>query len=980
MKKLLKILGFILLGLLILVILAVAAMSLYFTDERLRARVLPEIQEYTGRDVQIERISYSFFRTFPRFGLIIEGLEVPDPVEEQLASMDRLQISLSLLPLLRGEVSVQRLQVDRPVFTYIVYEDGHTNLDDFLPQEEPEEPPESEEPSKPMDLHLARVEINDAHLGMIDHVKGTSVLLTDLDLVTSLRWSDVIKSSVEITLGALDLTVEGEPMVSGLGLSLSQTSVLNLTEETLELQEGQLNIEGLALSLAGRVAEWGSGQPVVDLRIESHSDDFGVLLDLVPESMEAFIAKLETGGALDLSATLQGRVGGEALPAFDARVTIADGFIHHNAVPERISGITLSVQANNERVVIESLEARAGEASLSASGELREPLEETAQFTFSGSVNADLSTADRFVPLAELGISTLAGLVEVGANAQGQLSAPDQAAVDVSLQLTDGRIGLVGVNRPVEQIAVNVRATNEVIDITNISARSLENVVTASGSVNGYLGDAASFAVSVDSHLALNEINEYYPVQEKMGLVMSGVVDTDVQLSGAVANLAATRLDGTVRLAEVNVEYPALPQPLRDLNGTLVFAGDSISAEEFAFFLGESDMFFAGTLRQYQGLMAAAGEAEPARFSGRFHSSSLDVDSLLKLGGEPEAPEESREPVEAALPNLAGDFNVAIDRLTLSGIEATDFHCDLEMSPRHVSANQAQMAVFGGSMGGRFRWDIHAPDRTGLTFHGNVDRVRLQELFSHFDLTGQSQLPQHLQADFSSTVDLTSDLDEYLSMVKPTLRMNGRFNMGQGVIAGHPIQNGIADAIRLDSIRNVPLSSWLATFRVEDGVLHLNDVNLTSQDMALELGGSQNLASNELDYRADVVLPRQVAERLGGVLPAEGVQALVRQDGRVGIPVTIRGTSGSPRVGVDDSGIRERVESYLRGEVDARRQQAEQEVREAAEQVRQQAEQVRQQAEQQASEAADQARDEVEDQVQDAAQDAADAVRDRLPW
>jgi len=37
-----------------------------------------------------------------------------------------------------------------------------------------------------------------------------------------------------------------------------------------------------------------------------------------------------------------------------------------------------------------------------------------------------------------------------------------------------------------------------------------------------------------------------------------------------------------------------------------------------------------------------------------------------------------------------------------------------------------------------------------------------------------------------------------------------------------------------------------------------------------------------------------------------------REDGKLVLPVTIRGTSESPRPGFDDSAIRERIEEYLR--------------------------------------------------------------------
>ncbi len=1016
MKKLIWVLGIILL----IFIILIGGLSLYLTDERLRTMILPEVRELTGRDVQVEHISYTLFRTFPRFGLVIDGLVVPDPVEEKLASMDGLLLSLNIFPLLRSEVSIHLLQIDGPDFTYIVYEDGTTNLDDFLPEVPDDEPVDPMDPDALMDLELSEVIITNAAFGMIDHAAETVVQLSELDIRSSLRFTEVLESTMDITLGSLDITLEGQRLVTGLGFHLTQTSVLDLPGENLNLMDGRLNLHGLGLTLEGNISDWGDGEPLVDLGIASESDDFGALLDLVPPDYEAYIADLDTGGELDLTVSLQGRISEEEVPAFEARAAIVDGFIHHSDVPERISGITLTARADNDLVVIETLEATAGETRLSASGEIRDPLDEAALFSFSGTMNADLSTAGRYVPLDEFDIRELAGLIEINAEADGALWNPEEAGFDVRAVLSGGRIVHAEVARPVEDIAVEMHATHEEVSITSATARSSDNyfsitgsvtspldletatfaasgdvtldlatideyypidtdtldmrgMITLSGSANGlvedpenasfsvefeladgyiayhqidqaieeltavvraneqtvtitdarvrsgtnrfsmsgevtdYMEDSAAFDLTINGLLALGEMNAYYPLEEEFGLVMSGEIDSGARIYGRVDDLEAVRVDGSVVASDVHMESPDLLLPLTELNGTLQFSGDDVNADEITFYFGESDYFVAGTIRDYRALMYEPDEADPAGFNGRFRSDFFNSDEFMDFEDVPEDP----EPFEAFLPNLAGQFDAEISRLQFFGMEATDVRGTVEMTPHHIGSDHAELAIFDGTMDGSFRWDVLAPDHTAFTFAGNLDKMRVEELFSQMDFGGRVNLADHVQADFSATTDFYVEFDEYLEMDMEVLFASGDFGMEEARVAGHPVQTAMAGLLGIDDLRDLALDSWTAVYNIEDGIMELDDFNLTSRQIGLNMSGTQNLIDDELDYRAEIVLPGEWAGRLGSTIPSEGVEALRREDGNLVLPATIRGTSENPRPGLDNERIRDLVEQHL---------------------------------------------------------------------
>lgn len=1016
MKKVAITLGVIIL----IIILFIGGLSLYLTDERLRSWVVPELQEATGRDVEVERISYTLFRTFPRFGIVIEGLYVPDPVEDKLTNVDQVLLSLNLIPLLQNNISVHQLQVDRPDFTYIIYEDGTTNLDDFLPEEDPDAEPDPDEALPEIDLN--EVIVNSAAFGFIDHQSETTVQMSDLDLTSSLQFADKLESTLHADLGSLDVSQEGQPMITGLSLSLTQTSILDLNEEILELHDGRLNLQGLALTLEGEVYDWGEGEPFVDLQLASESDDFGTLLDLVPPEYEEFVDDLDTGGELDLTANFSGRFTEEELPSFDATARITDGFVQHTDVPERISDITLTAEAVNDLVTIESLQARAGETSISADGEIRDPMDENAMFSFSGTSNADLSTFYRYVPLDEFDIQELAGLIDIEAQASGPLRTPEDSEFDVTASLTDGFVIHNEIGRPVEDILVNLNATHQSVQIEEATARSSDNFFqlsgavsnpldpesalfevsgevdwdlatigeyypidedtlsvrgnialngsangsvddpensdfdvtidlvdgyvdhyqlgqpidrftgsmqatqnqvsisdaalqsggnrfSLSGEVNEYMEENAAFNLLLNGQLVLEEMDRYYPLEEEFGLIMDGDIDSEIRMVGTIDDLEAIRLYGPVTAENVNMDSPDLILPLTELNGHITFDGDHIDTESVRFLFGESDYYVTGRLENYKSLAYEPDEAEPANYTGTYRAEFLNVDEFMEYEDVPEDP----EPFDAWLPNLTGDVDGELDRLLFFEMEATDITGDVELSPENVQLHNGNLSIYDGTMDGGFQWDVFAVDHTGFSFTGELEGLRVEELFEHFDLGGRAQLPDHVQADFNATTDFYAEFDEYLEMDMMELYAEGDFGMEEARISEHPVQVGMANLLRVDDLRDLSLDEWTAMYEINDGVMHLEDFNLTSMDLGLNLNGSQNLIEDELDYSAHIVMPGQWADRIGsGVIPEGARDALRRDDGMLVLPLTIRGSSENPRVRLGDEEIRNQVERYLR--------------------------------------------------------------------
>jgi len=186
MKTFLKIAA----GVLLFFIVLIIGLNLYFTDNRLKNMILPEVREATGTEVQVERMSLTFFKTFPRFGVELDELLVPTPEGEKLFSAEELLISVELLPLFRNELTISRLDITRPDINYIVYADSTTNIDFLL--EMADEEPDAEEGYA---ITIPRFTIRGAIVNYLDETSDTRVNLNDLNADVSLRFADLIETT-----------------------------------------------------------------------------------------------------------------------------------------------------------------------------------------------------------------------------------------------------------------------------------------------------------------------------------------------------------------------------------------------------------------------------------------------------------------------------------------------------------------------------------------------------------------------------------------------------------------------------------------------------------------------------------------------------------------------------------------------------------------------------------------------------------------
>lgn len=999
-------------------IIALIALNVYLTDERLQNMIMPQLEETTGREITVDNMSFSFFRTFPNFGLVADRILIPDDQGGMLATLEQMVLAVNLIPYFTGnELRITRLDLEQPELMYIIYEDGSSNMDELLTHMETAEEPDEEEA---VDFNLQHMFINNARLSYDDQMTGNRVTLSGLDAQTALRFAERLETSITMDIRSVSFVQQGEEMVSGLAISFETAAGIDFDAETFTIDSGNLNLAGLALTLSGTISGWSADETMADLIFASESDDFAALLDLIPETYHDQIAGVQTSGSLSIVGNITGHFGNGTIPAFQFVFTVEDGYLKYPDVEDAIEQITLNIEASNDVFHIQRFGALAGTNQISAFGEIRQPLEDIARFALNMELDVDLSTVRDFYPLEDEDIE-LSGMLNMKSVAEGLLQDPENATFDAEITLAEGYVKMADVEEPVHDINIamsvsqsraliqsfSARAAGNLLDvngtiqnpldegqasfdlfanleldletiknfypidedtlilrgqltasgtargqvseavnsdtdfqiklangyihhrdlahpiedlefestvntnfldITRASLRTGNNSLSTSGRINNYMNDNPVVDLSVEGEFDLAEAGDYYDLEEYQ-LDMYGNMFANLQISGPLNYPEDIVLIGNVNLSNLSITGGELPQPITDLNATMNFSENQAGLENFIMHMGESDFRLDAVLNNYMALMQEAGQVEPAVLTGTYHSNKLNLDELY----DADAPD---EPFPVELPNMVTRLTASVDTIIFMGMTATNINGRAESDPSSITMTEGSMDMFEGSISGSFVWNIPDPEHTNISFQGSLHNLRAEAFFEEYQLGGRIRLHEFARGNFSAETDYYTELDVYLNPIIPSTLASGSFGMDEAELHNHPVQTALSSLLSVEELRDLSLDEWTASYTIDESLLSLDNMNITSRNIGLTMAGTHNLESDALDFSAQITLPERFSGPIAGLITRQGVEALSNDNGLLVIPVHIGGTSENPQPSLDEGRIEDLLSEYLRSRVE----------------------------------------------------------------
>ena len=237
--------------LLTLLVLAVVVFVATFDANRFKPRIEEYVASHYQRTLTIDGdLSLTLF---PNIAISLPATRLSErDSSDPVASVGAARVSVGLLPLLRGAVVADKVQVDKLTATVVRRADGSLSIDDLLGKGEPA--PAQDKPADggvgigPTDIDIGGIEILGAELRYVDEAAGRTVGVHELELVTGAIASRGT-TPVKLSFVVRSDQPPGEAKVSANG------------DLQLDLPAGSVTAAGLATTIAAQ-ATLDAGQKV----------------------------------------------------------------------------------------------------------------------------------------------------------------------------------------------------------------------------------------------------------------------------------------------------------------------------------------------------------------------------------------------------------------------------------------------------------------------------------------------------------------------------------------------------------------------------------------------------------------------------------------------------------------------------------------------------------------------------------------------
>lgn len=482
----------------ILIFGAVIAAKIYFTSDKLKALVIPQVEDATHRHVEIGDISISFF---PSLAVSIDGLKLSNPEgtkfdRDAFVSLENARLNLSLMRLISGAVDINRIILNKPRIYLEVTKAGEKNYS----TKEPGETAPAAKPGaagKTGSFLLSNFEINDGELESVNKKFDSRMLLSGFHQTGSAEskpGENIVSFEGESSIEKFSYGTVSSWYLSEQPISATERLSYNINQDKLMLDAVDGKLKDVPFQVRGTVADLQKPALMLDLTVSSPGVQMSQLLSLVPPEMLKKAKGITSSGDIRLSARITGESSETMNPGTSAEFTVSNGSIQYASLPKSITGISVSGSFDQPAAPvgkkdIGSFNLDRFAASLGTStmnGKLR--MTNFADPALSATLNAamNLGEVHEFYPLEEG--TELAGTMKANVSLDGRAKAPQTIKANGQMEFTNVSMKTPGSPRPIRNLNGTVTFNNQVVESKQLAMQIGESDMNVSFAVRNYLG------------------------------------------------------------------------------------------------------------------------------------------------------------------------------------------------------------------------------------------------------------------------------------------------------------------------------------------------------------------------------------------------------------------------------------------------------------------------------------------------------------
>jgi len=868
---------------LVLVVLMVAAALIvpHVIDiNQYHSQIQEQLQKRLGRQVTLGEMSLGLF---PPSFQVKNAVIAEDPrfkSAQPFANVEKLSISVQLLPLLHKQVEISSLELDHPHIELIRDAQGAWNFATLGQEAKPSAGQKPEPQSQPAgQLTLAELAITDGQVAITDLQKHQSRAVYDHIDVNVADFAPNQQFSLKVTAHlpsdgktagnskqALYLQGKGGPIQQADMMNTPFDGTLKLDQVSLSAAQKFLNSQGLegidglisgdasVKNAAGKLASAGN------IKFENphiHSVDVGYPITLdydLSDDLTADVIQINKGNIKlgSTPITVAGTLNTKPTPAqIDMKVTAANASIQEAARLASAFGVAFGKGMDVKGTVNANVQAKGATDKPALNGQLS-----AHDLVISGGEvpqpvhisNVDLAFTPDTIRSNDFTAST--GSTSVGVNfAMAQYTAPN-STVNAALRANNAKIG-------------------ELLSIAKAAGVS---------AADGITGD--------------------------------GLLSLDVHAQGPTRNMSALVFNGTGKIQSASLKLPSLTKPVQIKNADIAFSQNSANLKNLAASVGSTNATGQLTLKDFAAPQVQFG----------LNADKIDVVELQSLTTTPAAPAKKADshsfwqitpradaqvrPNAAAEPSfvtkMTGTGTVAIGTITYNDLILNNAHSNVTLDHGLIKLNPLTADVYNGKEVGNVTIDLR-PAQPIYNVNLKTEKVDANKLISSVSDVKQTLyglLSSNVNASFSS-----SSADAIARSLNGSVALdlsNGKLMKLDLLHELASVGKFLGSAVPSASQGFTNLVSLTGNFDVKNGVATTNNLKAAIDGGTMAATGLVNLADQSLNLKVTAVLNKVLSQKVGGNQIGGFMNtALANNQGELVVPVIVTGTFQHPQVAPD---------------------------------------------------------------------------------
>ncbi|EJX07847.1 outer membrane assembly protein [gut metagenome] len=297
------------------------------------------------------KLDLSLFRNFPQASVILEDFWLKGTGEfanDTLVQAGEVTATVNLFSLFGNSgYDISKVSITDTRVHAIVNEDGKANWDVLKAETEASDEASSADEETPFRIKLQQFVVEDLDLVFEDRPNRMATEIRNFNAVCS---GDLGSEQTLLKLDAhtqsLTYRLNGIPFLNRAAVGATMDIEADLVNKKFTFKDNTLRLNAIETGIDGWVA---MEDPAVrmDLKLNTNAVGFKEILSLIPAIYSTEFSTLKTEGTATMSASLQGVLQGDTVPAFHLDLQVADGMFRYPSLPAGVDRIQLRAQVQN---------------------------------------------------------------------------------------------------------------------------------------------------------------------------------------------------------------------------------------------------------------------------------------------------------------------------------------------------------------------------------------------------------------------------------------------------------------------------------------------------------------------------------------------------------------------------------------------------------------------------------------------------------